>query len=52
MAQMQEQCAQNIELHAKTCSIYGCYAQMLVWSKAEKYVTVAKLLLLSSSQNT
>ena len=41
MAQMQKQCAQNIELHAKTCSIYGCYAQILIWSKAEMFIHVA-----------
>jgi len=41
MAQMQKQCAQNIELHAKTCSIYGCYAQILIWSKAEMFIHIA-----------
>ena len=30
-----------IELHAKTCSIYGCYAQILIWSKAEMFIHVA-----------
>jgi len=28
-------------LHAKTYSIYGCYAQMLIWSKAEMFIHVA-----------
>ena len=52
MAQMQKQCAQSIELHAKTCSIYGCCAQMLIWSKVEMFIRVAiqNLVLIHGAQ--